>query len=228
MFGTVPRRSFLARLAAASPVVAATLGGSALFSSVAEATPPRSGGSSPSADLDAWFHGMKGANKIIYDCVDTSSAAEGVFFARNIIKFSAEKLATKDEEMAVVVSLRHFSTAFGYNDEMWAKYPPMAEMLKVDDPASKKRASRNWLLHELVNGEAGANLPGLRAHGVSFAVCGAATAFFAKQLAGPTGDSAKIEAELSANLIPGGKMMPAGVVGIQRAQKAGFAYTYVG
>ena len=71
-------------------------------------------------------------------------------------------------------------------------------------------------------------LPGLREHGVNFAVCGAATEFIAHQLAGPNGDARKIEAELAGNLIPGAKMMPAGVVGIQRAQKAGFAYTYVG
>jgi intracellular sulfur oxidation DsrE/DsrF family protein len=221
MFDTVPRRSFLARRAAASPALAAVVGGATLYPSDVLAE-------SPGDDLDAWFRAMKGTNKVIYDCVGAPSAADGVFFARNLIKFSAEKLGTKDADMSVVVSFRHFSTPFGYNDDIWAKYPPMAEMLQVDDPASKKRAARNWLLHEAVMGEGDANLPGLRAHGVSFAVCGAATEFIAKQLAGPNGDAKKIEAELAGNLIPGARMMPAGVVGIQRAQKAGFAYTYVG
>ena len=128
----------------------------------------------------------------------------------------------------MVVSFRHFATPFGYNDDMWAKYPPMADMLQVDDPTTKKRATRNWLLHEVAMGEVGANLPGLREHGVAFAVCGAATEFIAHLLAGPNGDAKKIEAELGANLISGAKMMPAGVVGLQRAQKAGFAYTYAG
>jgi intracellular sulfur oxidation DsrE/DsrF family protein len=218
---TVPRRSFLARLAAAGVGVGAALGGSA-------ALPAAAGAESPSDDLDAWFGAMKGANKVIYDCVNPGGAPDGVMFARNIIKFSSEKLGTKDAEMSVVVSFRHFATPFGYNDAMWAKYPQFAEMLKVEDPKTKKPAARNWLLHELVEGEPGANIPGIRSHGVTFAVCGAATEFLARVIAGPKGDSKKIDAELAANLIPAAKMMPAGVVGVQRAQKAGFAYTYAG
>jgi len=224
---SVPRRSFVARLAAGSAALGAVFGGTAMFGAAA-AFPDIASAASPGEELDAWFRAMKGPNKVIYDCVSPASGPEGVFFARNIIKFSAEKLGTKDTELSVVVSFRHFSTPFGYNDDMWAKYPPMAEMLQVDDPSTKKRAARNWLLHDLVMGEAGSNLPALREHGVNFAVCGAATEFIAHQLAGPGGDAKKIESELSANLIPGARMMPAGVVGIQRAQKAGFAYTYVG
>ena len=218
----VPRRSFLTRLAVGSAALAAACRGS-------ETAPSADGvAASPGDELDAWFRAMKGANKAIFDCVGAASAPDGVLFARNLIKFSADKLGTTDTDMGVVVSFRHFATAFGYNDDMWAKYQPLVEMLQIDDPATKKRAARNWLLHDLVFGEAGANLPGLREHGVNFAVCGAATEFFAKQLAGPKGDAGKIEAELAANLIPGAKMMPAGVVGVQRAQKAGFAYTYAG
>ena len=218
---TVPRRSFLARLAAGSAALGAAFGGAAALPSIAGAEPPVD-------ELDTWFGGMKGANKVIYDCVQPPGAPDGVIFARNIIKFSAEKLGTKDADMAVIVSFRHFSTPFGYNDAMWAKYPQFASMLKVEDPGTKKPAARNWLLHELVEGEAGANIPGIRGHGVQFAVCGAATAFLAKVIADKTGDAKKIEAELSANLIPAAKMMPAGVVAVQRAQKAGFAYTYAG
>jgi len=218
---TVPRRSFLARLTAAAAAVGAAVGGAAAL--------PTFAGAEPLPDeLDTWFAGMKGANKVIYDCVQPGGGPDGVIFARNIIKFSAEKLGTKDADMSVIVSFRHFSTPFGYNDAMWAKYPQFASMLKVEDPGTKKPAARNWLLHELVEGEAGANIPGIRAHGVQFAVCGAATAFLAKVLADKKGDPKKIEAELSANLIPSAKMMPAGVVAVQRAQKAGFAYTYAG
>jgi intracellular sulfur oxidation DsrE/DsrF family protein len=222
---TVPRRSFLTRLAAASAAIGAAFGGAAVLPGSALAEPANAG---PADDLDAWFSAMKGSNKVIYDCVQPGGGPDGIMFARNIIKFSAEKLGTKDADMAVIVSFRHFATPFGYNDAMWAKYPPFAAMLKVDDPKTKKPAARNWLLHEMVEGEEGANIPGVTAHGVKFAVCGAATAFLAKVLADKKGDPKKIEAELAANLIPGAKMMPAGVVGVQRAQKAGFAYTYAG
>lgn len=111
---------------------------------------------------------------------------------------------------------------------MWAKYPAFVKLLNVIDPATKALATRNYLLHEELEGNAGANLPGIRAHGVQFAICGAATDYVSKLLAGPTGDAKAIAADLAANLIPGARMAPAGVVALQRAQKAGFGYTYTG
>ena len=218
---TVPRRSFLARLAAGGAAIGAAFGGAAALPSIATAE-------APADELDTWFGGMKGTYKAFYDCAAVASAPEGVMFARNFIKFSAEKLGTKDADNSVVVCFRHFATPFGYNDAMWAKYPGFVSMLNINDPTTKKLATRNFLLHEEVSGEAGANLPGIRSHGVQFAICGAATEFFAKQLAGKSGNAKKIEADLGANLIPGARMAAAGVVAVQRAQKAGFAYTYAG
>jgi hypothetical protein len=221
MTDTVPRRSFLARAAAASPALAVALGGGAFIPSIA--------GAAPSPDeMDRWYAGMKGSNKAIYDCTSANSAPDGVMFAHNLIKYSASKLGTKLDDISVVVCFRHFGTPFGYNDAMWAKYTALGEFLKVEDPGTKKPATRNWLLHELVEGEAQNNLPGLAERGVKFAVCGAATEFIAKLLAGDKGNASAIESELAANLIPGAKMAPAGVVALQRAQKAGFAYTYAG
>lgn len=217
----VARRSFLARLASGAAACGAAIGGGVALPTVAKAAPVAD-------EMDMWFGGMKGANKVIYDCSAIASGPDGVMFARNLIKFSSEKLGTKDADNSVVVCFRHFATPFGYNDAMWAKYPAFIAMLNITDPATKKAATRNFLLHEEVEGEPGANLPGIRAHGVQFAICGAATAFFGKQLAGKTGDAKKIEADLIANLIPGARMTPAGVVAVQRAQKAGFAYTYTG
>lgn len=218
---SVARRSFLARLAAGAAAFTAAMSGTAALPAIAHGAPVAD-------DMDTWFSSMRGPNKVIYDCASIASAPDGVMFARNLIKFSAEKLGTKDPDNSIVVCLRHFATPFGYTDAMWAKYPAFISMLSITDPTTKKPATRNFLMHEEVEGQAGANLPGIRAHGVQFAICGAATAYFAKQLAGKTGNAAKIEAELAANLIPGSRMAPAGVVAVQRAQKAGFAYTYAG
>lgn len=217
----VPRRSFLTHLTVATAALAAACKGDAAPAAAA-------GAASPSDDVLDWFGELHGANKAIYDCMSPESAPNGVLFARNLIKFSADKLGTKDADMAVVVSFRHFATPFGYTDAMWAKYPQFAAMLKVTDPGTKKPAARNWLLHEAVEAQDGANLPGLVSHGARFAVCGAATAFIAGILAGKSGDAKAIESELSANLVQSAKMMPAGVVGVQRAQRAGYAYTFAG
>jgi hypothetical protein len=63
---------------------------------------------------------------------------------------------------------------------------------------------------------------------VQFSVCRAATNFNAGLLSGKTGDAKSIEAELIANLVPAARVVPAGVVVVQRAQKSGFAYTFAG
>jgi intracellular sulfur oxidation DsrE/DsrF family protein len=220
-----PRRSFLVRLAGGAAAVGALPALSAMGCAPAAPPPPAA---PPGDELDTWLATMKGTYKVIYDCVQASGGPDGIVFARNFLKYSQEKLGTKDADMSVLVSFRHFATPYGYTDAMWAKYPQFAALLKVNDPKTKKPAARNIPLHDDVEEQAGANLPALAARGVQFTVCGAATEFIATVLAGKTGDAKAIEAELAANLIPSARMVPAGVVGVQRAQKAGFAYTFAG
>jgi intracellular sulfur oxidation DsrE/DsrF family protein len=219
-----PRRLFLSRFAATAAVVGATPALAAI--GCAPGSAPAA--AAPGDELDTWFAGMKAPYKVVYDCVQASGASDGIMFARNFMKFSADKLGTKDADMNVIVSFRHFATPYGYSDAMWAKYPQFAALLKVEDPKTKKPAMRNVPLHDDVEDQEGANIPALVARGVHFTVCGAATEFIAKILADKTGDPKAIEAELTANLVPNARMVPAGVVGVQRAQKGGFAYTFAG
>jgi intracellular sulfur oxidation DsrE/DsrF family protein len=59
--------------------------------------------------------------------------------------------------------------------------------------------------------------------GTQFAVCDMATHFFATQLAGATGGNADaIYKELVSNVIANSHMVPAGVVGVNRAQERGY------
>jgi intracellular sulfur oxidation DsrE/DsrF family protein len=216
----VPRRSFLARLSA----------GIAAFGVVA-ATPPEAFAAPThltSDALDDWFNSFKGSERSFYDSVSTAGGMEALMFARNFMKFSQDELGTRDADMAVVVSFRHFATPLGYNDAMWMKYPMLGQATKTDDPKTKAPSVRNVPLHDDIEGFPGTSLPALRARGVQFSVCGAATSFIAGLLAGQGGNAAAIEADLRANLVPGARIVPAGVVAVQRAQKARFAYTYTG
>jgi intracellular sulfur oxidation DsrE/DsrF family protein len=219
----IPRRFFVSRLAAGAAVLSAT---PALACAASDA--PAAATSLPTDELETWLATMKGPHKCIYDCVGASGAPDGILFARNLLTLSQEKLGTKDADMSVIVSFRHFATPFGYNDAIWAKYPAFADLLKFNDPTTKKPAARNVPLHDEVLGFRDASLTGLKARGVEFTVCGAATTFFAGMLAGKTGDAKAIESELVANLVPGARIVPAGVVVVQRAQKGGFAYTFAG
>ena len=223
------RRSFLSRLglgAAAVPALAAA----AVPALAAAACAPAEKAAAPAApmdELETWLAAMKGPQRVIYDCIQAAGGSDGILFARNFLKYSKDKLNTPEADMSVIVSFRHFATPFAFNDAMWAKYP-FASLLKVDDPKTKKPAARNIPLHDDVQGFEGASLPALAAKGVQFTACGAATEVIAGMLAGKAGDATAVEAELRANLVPSARVVPAGVVVLQHAQKAGFAYTFAG
>ena len=218
----VPRRSFLTRLAVGAAVVGTV-------PALACAAPaPVADALSPLDELETWLGTKPGAHKCIYDCVQPAGATDGILFARNFMTYSHDELATADTDMSVIVSFRHFATPYAYNDAIWSKYPQIAAMFKIDDPKTKKPAVRNIALTDEVLGQSGASLTALRARGARFTACGAATSFIADALAGPTGDAAAVRTELLANLVPGARVVPAGVVVVQRAQKVGFAYTFAG
>ena len=203
------RRSFLSRLAL----------GAAAFSlpSLARAQSPRSSAGHPE---DSWLDDMKGMHKIIYDGVTADNGFNGWFYARNFLTANALGYKMKDSDCSVVVWVRHFSTVYGFNDAMWAKYG-FGEMVKVDDPATKKPSVKN--LHA-------SDAKELAGRGIQLAVCGLATSYFAGEIAKKAGGTAAdIEKDLKANLVvPQARIVPAGVVVVSRAQEHGFTYTYVG
>jgi len=68
----------------------------------------------------------------------------------------------------------------------------------------------------------------LAKRGVRFMVCGLASRRLAGRIAGQTGDAESVLKEFGANLVPSGRIVPAGVVGVTHAQERGFALLYVG
>jgi hypothetical protein len=110
---TVPRRGFLARLAAASGAVAAILGTPRL--ALAQAQQPAT------HDLDKWLDALAGQHRLVLDCVTTAHIGE-MAYARNFYTANGADYGLKDTDLSVVVILRHEATVFGYNDAMWAKF----------------------------------------------------------------------------------------------------------
>ena len=97
----VARRSFLARLgfgAAAVPALAAA----ACAPAAAPAAP-----AAPMDELETWLAGIKGTQKVIYDCVMAGGGMDGVLYARNFMTLSQEKLKTADADMGVIISFWH-------------------------------------------------------------------------------------------------------------------------
>ncbi|HKS06184.1 MAG TPA: hypothetical protein VJR92_07700 [Gemmatimonadaceae bacterium] len=223
------RRTFLARLAAG----AAAFGAAFALPRDAEAQD-----AIQSHELDKWIDELKGQHKQVYDCVTKAHIGE-MMYASNFLRANTTDYGLTDAQLVSIISLRHEATPYGYNDAMWEKYK-IGESLDVParptggrggrgatdssatttTPDSTARATRNPQMNMIRS---------LADRGAQFTVCGLATTRYAGEFARKVNrPSADVRAELVANLVPNCRVVPAGVVVINRAQERGFSLLYVG
>jgi len=214
------RRSFLTQLGAG--VTAAGVVGRV---ELANAQSPAGSFTPARHAQDDWMGQIPGKHRLVIDTTTPAGFGAALAFANNFLTASAE-YGLKDQDNAVIIIARHFSTTFAYNDAMWAKYgkalPPFAAL---DDPKTKSRAAINLFAasgyQDLPN--MGTTITEVVPKGVHFAVCKMATTFFAGMLAQATGaQQADVYKELTSNLIGNSHMAAAGIVAVNRAQEYGF------
>jgi len=180
---------------------------------------------------DSWLDTAPGAkHRIVIDAPTPHGAGEAILFANNLYEQQKAAYKGSEKDLAIVIVLRHFGTPFAFNDALWAKYgKPIGTMVQFNDPKTKQPPASN-----LFNSSAyGMDLPTLgntldqvQKLGTRFAVCDMATHFIASQLAGNGGNADAIYKELVASILPGSRMVSAGVVGVTRAQEYGYTLIY--
>jgi hypothetical protein len=175
---------------------------------------------------DAWLDAAAGKHRTFIDASTARGAGEAMLYANNLYEANKSGYSLPENDIAVVVCLRHFATAFAFNDAIWAKYGKvMSTLLTFTDPKTKQAPSTN-----LLNADYGMELPNLGTtigsvvtRGTRFAVCDMATHFFGGQIAMASGGNADaVYKELVANTIPSSHMVAAGVVAVNRAQEYGY------
>jgi intracellular sulfur oxidation DsrE/DsrF family protein len=181
-------------------------------------------------DQDAWME-LPGKHRLVFDTTSTEGVGNALGYARNYIGINKSAYGIESSELATIIIVRHMSTVFGYNDAMWAKYGKvLSDMASFTDPKTKEVPSRNLL--DVKNygpglPNAGATISDLAGQGVQFAVCGAATERVAMMIANAVkADQQEIRKELGANLVQNGRIVPAGIVALNRAQERGYALAY--
>ena len=218
------RRSFLTRLNTGLASFAAVTGvAMAQSKSVATARwePARH-------EKDDWLDKIPGKHRLVFDTTAWNTVGEALAFANNFFRTNRTDYGLENSDTAVVVILRHRSTPFGYNDAMWAKYGgPIAVRSKMEDPKTKAAPKMN-LYNAAGYGDMLGNrettLESLSKLGVQFAVCSVSTRGYAGALAEATGGTADaIFAELTSNLVSNARMVPAGIVAVNRAQERGYS-----
>jgi intracellular sulfur oxidation DsrE/DsrF family protein len=229
--GLRERRSFLSRLAAGAAIV----GGTVFRSQPAAA---QSTGAAPWRPArhaqDDWLDQIPGSHRFIIDTTSPEGLGSSLLFANNFFIANQAGYGLGNADSAVVIVMRHNSTAFAYSDAMWAKYGMAIGTAAggFDDPKTKTRPNVNVFnsgsyLAALPNN--GVTLDALIGRGVHFAVCQMATRRFAGAIAGAQKlDVEAVYKELASNLVRNSHLVSAGIVAVNRAQERGYALAVAG
>ena len=211
--------------------VGATFG--AGTSSVAAQSSPESRWQPSRHATDDWFDQVPGKHRFFFDTTSPGAIAQAIAFATNYFTANKSGYGLEDSDLAVVICVRHQSTAFAFNDAMWAKYgAPLAERANFTDPKTKQPPTINVYNSTAYGPENLANrgitVDALIKRGVHFAVCGLSTRANATFIAQKTGGKADdIFAELTSHLVGNAHVVPAGIVAVNRAQEHGYSLAYV-
>lgn len=219
------RRSFMSHFQGGAAALAAIVAGSAAVAG-AQTSPPRF---EPARhDKDDWLDKIPGQHRLIFDTTTPDGLGDAIAFAANYIRSNRTDYGLQPADLAVVIVMRHRSTPFGYVDAAWAKYAaPMAARIRFKDPKTDEPAKHN-MYNSTDYGDLlpnrGVNLDSLFKQGVQLAVCSSATRAMAGVIATATGGNIDtINAELIASLVPNSRMVPAGIITVNRAQERGYS-----
>jgi intracellular sulfur oxidation DsrE/DsrF family protein len=178
-------------------------------------------------ERDDWFEQIPGKHRLLFDSNSGDNLGDALAFAGNYYRANKTDYGLEPSDLATVIIVRHRSTPFGFNDKIWAKYGmPMATRAKLEDPRSKLAPKVNLYnagdLGEMMYNR-GVTLNALAAMGVQFAVCAVSTRGYAAVAAATLGgDTDAIYNEMVANLIANARMVPAGIIALNRAQERGY------
>jgi hypothetical protein len=176
---------------------------------------------------------VPGKHRFILDTTTPEGFGNALAFANNYFTANQNAYGLKDGELAVVLVARHMSTAFAYNDAVWAKYSvPMTQFNKFTDPKTQQPPTANVFnvtgYGQLLTNR-GVTLETVLKRGLRLAVCQMSTRNNAGLIATATGGNVDaIYNELVAGLVSANAhMVPAGIVAVNRAQERGYSLATV-
>ena len=184
-------------------------------------------------ERDSWLDQMPGQHRVFIDSATAHGGGSAVLYANNLYRANESAYSIEAKDLAIVVCFRHLATPFGYNDAMWKKYgEALSNLMSFVDPKTKTHPSAN-LLDAADYGASVANMGNTISaqveRGTQFAVCDAATRFFAGGIAQATGGSQEdVYQELIGHAVPNSRFVSAGVVAMTRSQEYGFSLLYAG
>ncbi|MEQ1907249.1 MAG: hypothetical protein ABMA15_00400 [Vicinamibacterales bacterium] len=226
------RRSFLSRIVAGAGAFGAAFGGASIAQ--AQSAPAAGGAFQPAHHAeDDWFDQTTAKHRFFYDTASSGGFGQALFFARNYFVANASGYKLADADLAQVICARHESTSFAFTDAMWVKYGAALSERSDHfvDPKTKQVPTTNVYMSGEYGGalrNGGVTIDQLAKRGVRLAVCAMATRAAAQVAAQKTGGNVDaIFKELTENLVPNARMVPAGIVAVNRSQERGYSFVNV-
>jgi intracellular sulfur oxidation DsrE/DsrF family protein len=169
---------------------------------------------------DDWLDEIPGRHRYIVDAPNPDGFSSAIQFTTTYFNINVNDYGLKDSDLAVVLVARHLSTLFAYSDAIWAKYgKPISDRNKVLDPKTNQPPTVNLQRDRLEP---------LIKRGLRLAVCNQSSRGYAGAIAMAMGlKQDDIFEEMKANLLPNARLVPAGIVAINRAQERGFSLASV-
>jgi len=184
-------------------------------------------------EADDWLDGLPGRHRMVIDSSSAAGGGSALLYASNFFAANKAGYDLDPPDLAIVVVLRHFSTAFAYTDAIWAKYGTVfSEMTNFTDPKTGGAPVTN-LYNAPDYGRSlqnfGNTIASLVERNVQFAVCNMATRVIAGAVAEQAGEEADaVYQELASNLIPNSRLVAAGIIATSRAQERGYTFLFAG
>ena len=173
---------------------------------------------------DEWLDRIPGKHRVVVDAVTPDGVREAAQFVANIFTGNKAGYSLDDGDVAIVFGLRHWAAAFAFNDEIWAKYgAAIAEGAHYTSPGSTAAPAVNPM-----NSAPRRPLDALATRGVHFAICNLSTRRISREASRGGGDAEAVYKTLLTSAVPNAHFVPAGVVGVTRAQEYGYSVLYVG
>ena len=176
---------------------------------------------------DDWYDKIPGVHRFVLDTASGDGFGWALQFAGNYYAANEQTYGLKENDLAVIIVARHKSTSFGYNDSIWAKWgKQIAEQAEFVDPKTKEPPKINVYGPAGETAQAG-KMEALAKKGVQFAVCAMSTRGIATRIAKANGlEVDAVVKEITSNLIPNARMVPAGVLAVNRAQEHGYSFIF--
>jgi hypothetical protein len=184
---------------------------------------------------DDWLDQIPGKHRYVLDAPTPEGFGNALAFLNNYFTVNQTAYGLQDGDIAVVLIARHMSTLFGYNDAIWGKYgvPITQGGTNFNDPKTKQPPTIN-LFNSTAYGREfpvmtnrGVTIDTLLKRGLRLGVCQVSSRGYAARMAMATGGTADaVFAEMSANLLPNARFVPAGIAAVNRAQERGYSLAY--